>query len=161
MTLEIGQTAPDFTLKTKQPEGLKEVTLSSHKGKENVVLLFFPLAFTGGCTQEMCSTSEDLNAYKALNAQVYGISVDSPFSLEAFADAHKITVPMLSDMKREVIKAYGIEDKELLNLGGVAQRSVFVINKDGKIIYKWVTPDPKQLPNFDEVKQALSEKVSA
>jgi len=155
MATKLNTRAPNFTLPTKTKDGLKEVTLSDNFGKKNTVLLFFPLAFTGVCTDEMCSITKDYNAYNKLDAVVYGISVDSPFSQEIWAKQHKITFPILSDMARKVIKKYGIVDSELLNLGGVSKRAAFVIDKKGKIIYEWITNNPKILPYFDEIKQAL------
>ena len=97
MALAIGSKAPDFALKTKTAEGLKDIRLSENFGKKNTVLLFFPLAFTGVCTQELCSVSAGLGAFTGLNADVLGISVDSPFTLEVFAQKEKITFPLLSE----------------------------------------------------------------
>lgn len=154
-TIKLNAKAPNFTLKTKTKDGLKDVTLSDNFDKKNTVLLFFPLAFTGVCTQEMCTTTREYSDYADLDAAVYGISVDSPFAQEAFAEKNGITFPLLSDMAKKVVKKYGILDSKLLQLGGVAKRSVFVINKKGKIVYKWVSNDPKVLPNFNDIKQAL------
>src|SRR5260221_2564621 len=115
MPLKIGTSAPDFTLKTKTAQGLEDVTLSEHFGQKNTLLLFFPLAFTGVCTTEMCDVSGGIAAYEGLNAAVYGISVDSPFAQEAWATKEKITLPLLSDLNKTVIKAY---DVVFLNLAG-------------------------------------------
>ena len=100
MTLPIGTPAPDFTLKTKTPEGLSDVDLNSHKGESSVVLLFFPFAFTGVCTEETCSVRDDLSSYENLNAKVYGISVDSPFAQEAMALKENLNFPLLSDFNK-------------------------------------------------------------
>lgn len=155
ITKKLSAIAPNFTLPTKTKDGLKEITLSDNFGKKNTVLLFFPLAFTSVCTEEMCSITNDYNAYSKLDAIVYGISVDSPFSQEIWAKQHGLSFPILSDMARKVIKKYSIVDSELLNLGGVSKRAAFVIDKKGKIVYQWITNNPKILPPFDEVKQAL------
>lgn len=156
MPLAIGTKAPDFTLKTKTADGLKDVKLSDHAGKQQVVLLFFPLAFTGVCTQEMCDISGGLGAYAGLGAAVYGISVDSPFAQEAWAKANKITVPLLSDLNKTTIKAYDVVFPMLAGVGDTAARAAFVIGKDGVIKYSEQTPTPKDLPSFDKVKAALS-----
>ena len=155
MALPTGTTAPDFTLKQKTADGLVDVTLSANFGQKNTVLLFFPFAFTGICTDEMCSVSQGLSDYTNLNAAVYGISVDAPFSQEAWAKASGITIPLLSDLNKEISAAYGVQFTELLGYTGVAKRSAFVINKDGVIIYSESSDDPKQLPDFDAIIKAL------
>ena len=155
MPLKVGTAAPDFTLKTKNREGLTDVTLSHNYEKKNTVLLFFPLAFTGVCTQEMCDVSGGISAYESLNAAVYGISVDSPFAQEVWAQREKITIPLLSDLDKIVIKAYDIVFPSLAGIGQTASRSVFVIDKQGKIVHMEETPSPKDLPDFNKVKEAL------
>lgn len=156
MALETGQKAPDFTLKTKTAEGLEDVTLSANYGSKQTVLLFFPLAFTGVCTDEMCSVSGALDDYAALDAAVYGISVDSPFAQEGWAQANSISVTLLSDFNKEAAAAYDVLYEDLIGLKGVAKRSAFVIDKDGGIAYSWSSDDPHNLPSFDEIKAALS-----
>jgi len=104
MALPVGSKAPDFTLKTKTPSGLQDVTLSNNFGKRNTVLLFFPLAFTGVCTKEMCDVTAGLNAYRELNADVIAISVDSPFAQEAWAQKEKIGITLASDLNKTVAK---------------------------------------------------------
>ncbi len=159
MALSTGTKAPDFTLKTKTAEGLADVSLSAHYGRKKTVLLFFPLAFTGVCQEELCSVSGGLSAYSDLEAEVLAVSVDSPFAQEAFAKAASIKIPLLSDFNKEVSRAYDVLDENFLpgalGLKGVAKRSAFVINKEGEITYAWSSDDPKQLPPFDEVKAAL------
>ena len=155
MPLTIGTSAPDFTLKTKTAQGLEDVKLSDNFGKRNTVLLFFPLAFTGVCTQEMCDVSGGISAYDTLNAAVYGISVDSPFAQEAWAQKEKITVKLLSDLNKTVTKAYDVVFPNLAGVGDTAARAAFVIDKAGNIIYVEQTPTPKDLPNFEAVKTAL------
>ena len=156
MPISIGSKAPDFTLKTKTADGLKDVKLSDNSGKKATVLLFFPLAFTGTCTQEMCDISAGLGQYSGLNAEVYGISVDSPFAQEAWAKQNKITVTLLSDLNKEVTKAYGVLFPGLAGIGDTSARAAFVIGKDGTVKYAEQTPTPKDLPNFDKVKAALA-----
>ena len=155
MALAVGKKAPDFTLKTKTAEGPKDVKLSDHFGKKNTVLLFFPLAFTGVCTQEMCDVSKGLDAYSKLNAQVYGVSVDSPFAQEAWAQKEKITITLLSDLNKKTAESYGVLLPDLIGLGSVSARAAIVIDKNGVVQYSEQTPTPKELPSFDKVKAAL------
>jgi peroxiredoxin len=155
MALEIGSKSPNFTLNHKNASGLSEVTLSDNFGKQNTVLLFFPLAFTSVCVAEMCSISEDLSAYNDLNAKVYGISVDSPFALEVMAEQQKINFPLLSDFNKEVSSAYEELFEELLGFKGVSKRSAFVVNKEGLITYSWSSDNPQDLPDFEELKKSI------
>ena len=162
MSLAVGTKAPDFTLSSKTADGPKQIKLSDNFGKKNTLLLFFPMAFTGTCTTEMCGVSMDLSAYGSLNATVYGISGDNPFAQEAWARKEKITVPLLSDYEHKVAKAYdAMYDSFLpqLNLGmaGVAKRAAFIIDKNGVIQYAESNDDAKQLPNFDKIKAKLAE----
>lgn len=158
MAIKTGTKAPDFTLKTKKTDGLADVKLSDHFGKKNTVLLFFPLAFTGVCTQELCDITSGLNAYKNLGAEVYGISVDSPFAQEAWAQKEKIGITLLSDLNKKTAKDYDVLLSDLIGLGSVSARAAFVIDKQGVVQYSEVTPTPKDLPNFDAVKSTL-EKI--
>ena len=156
MALSVGTKAPDFSLKSKQSTGLVDVKLSNNFGKKNTVLLFFPAAFTGVCTQEMCDTTAALGDYKHLNAQVYGISVDTPFAQEAWAKENRIGITLLSDMNKTVTRAY---DVVLANFAGIYEasaRAAFVIGQDGLVKYAEQTPTPKDLPNFAAVKAALA-----
>jgi peroxiredoxin len=156
MPLKIGTSAPDFALKSKTATGLEEVKLSDNFGKQNTVLLFFPLAFTGVCTAEMCDVYGGISSYEGLNAAVYGISVDSPFAQEAWAMQEKITIKLLSDLNKTVIKAYDVVFPMLAGVGDTAARAAVVIDKAGTIVYVEQTPTPKDLPNFEAVKAALS-----
>lgn len=156
MPLAIGSKAPDFTLKSKTAAGLQDVKLSDNFGKHQTVLLFFPLAFTSVCTQEMCDTTAGLGAYEKLGAKVIAISVDSPFAQEAWAAANKITVTIASDLNRVVTKAYDVLFPMLAGVGDTAARAAFVIGTDGVIKYAEQTPTPKDLPNFNAVKAALA-----
>lgn len=155
MTLNIGDNAPDFSLKTKNADGLKDIILSDHKGKQTVVLLFFPFAFTSVCTEETCSVRDDISSYSELNAQIYGISVDSPFAQEAMSLKENLNFPLLSDFNKEVSKSYGVLYEDFLGFAGVAKRSAFVVSKEGIILHAWSSDDPKQLPDFDAIKSVL------
>ena len=156
MALTVGTKAPDFTLKSKTPSGLVDVKLSENFGKKNTVILFFPLAFTGVCTAEMCDISNGLSAYSALNADVIGISVDSPFAQEAWAQKDKIAVKLVSDLNKTVTDAYQVRFPMLAGVGDSAARAAFVVDKAGVIQYAEQTPTPKDLPNFAAVKEVLA-----
>jgi peroxiredoxin len=152
MGLQVGQEAPDFTLKNTNME---DVSLSSFRGKKNVVLLFVPLAFTGVCTNELCSVRDNLNSYANLNAEVIGISVDSPFAQKQWKEKEQLNFTLLSDFNREVVKAYDAQYASLLGLQGVAKRSAFVIDKEGKVRYAEVLEEARNLPNFDRIQETL------
>ena len=156
MAIPIGSKAPDFTLKSKQASGLVNVKLSNNFGKKNTVLLFFPLAFTGVCTREMCDISGGLNAYTHLNADVIGVSVDSPFAQEAWALKEKITVRLASDLNKKTAADYGVLLPDLAGLGSTSARAAFVIDKQGVVQYSEQTATPKDLPNFDAIKAVLA-----
>jgi glutaredoxin-dependent peroxiredoxin len=156
MAIPVGSKAPDFSLKSKQASGVVDVKLSNNFGKKNTLLLFFPLAFTGVCTQEMCDITAGLSAYSGLNAEVIGVSVDSPFAQEAWAQKEKITIPLASDLNKETAKAYGTLLPDLMGFGSVSARAAFVIDKNGVIQYSEQTPTPKELPNFNAIKETLA-----
>jgi glutaredoxin-dependent peroxiredoxin len=156
MPIAVGTQAPDFTLKSKTADGLKDVKLSDNFGKKQTVLLFFPLAYTGTCTQEMCDITSGLDQYASLNAEVYAISVDSPFSQEAWARENKIKVKLLSDLNKTTAKAYGVLFPMLAGIGDTSARAAFVIGLDGVVSYAEQTATPKDLPDFAAVKAALA-----
>ena len=156
MALAPGTKAPDFTLKTIGSEGLTEFTLSSNFGNKPTVILFFPLAFTGVCTQELCDVTAGLANYEKLNASVLGISVDSPFAQDAWAKKENIRIPLLSDLNKETAKAYGVFLEDLIGLCATSARAAFVIGQDGVVKYAEQTATPKDLPNFEAVKAALA-----
>src|SRR5262249_54479395 len=162
MPVAVGTTAPEFTLSTKTADGPKQVRLSDNFGHKNTLLLFFPMAFTGTCTAEMCEISAGMNDYVGLNAAVYGISGDNPFAQEAWAQKEKIIVPLLSDYDHKVAKEYGVMYDSFLpqmnlGMGGVPKRSAFVVDKNGVIQYAESNDDARQLPNFEKVKAKLAE----
>lgn len=156
MAIPVGTKAPDFTVKSKQASGLVDVTLSSNYGKKNTVLLFFPLAFTGVCTKEMCDLTAGLSAYSSLNAAVVGVSVDSPFAQEAWAQKENIGITLGSDLNKEVIRKFDVVFPMLAGVGDTAARAAFVIDKKGVVQYSEQTPSPKELPNFNAVKDVLA-----
>lgn len=156
MAIAVGTKAPDFNLKSKNASGVVEIKLSNNFGKKNTVLLFFPLAFTGVCTKEMCEISAGFGQYSSLNAEVIGISVDSPFAQEAWAQKEKITVPLASDLNKKTAADYGVLLPDLLGFGSTSARAAFVIDKNGVVQYSEQTPTPKELPNFEAIKATLA-----
>lgn len=155
MPIAVGTKAPDFTLKSKSPADV-EVKLSNNFGAKNTVLLFFPLAFTGVCTSEMCDVTAGLNSYKDLNADVIGISVDSPFAQAAWAQKEKIGITLASDLNKTTTKAYDVVFPMLAGVGDTSARAAFVIDKNGVVQYAEQTPTPKDLPNFAKIKETLA-----
>jgi glutaredoxin-dependent peroxiredoxin len=153
MALSVGTKAPTFTLKSKKADGLADVSLPEGK---NTVLLFFPLAFTGVCTQEMCDITAGLSQYSDMNAEVIGISVDSPFAQEAWAQKEKIGITLVSDLNKETTKAYDVLFPGLAGIGDTSARAAFVIDSAGVIRYSEQTPTPKDLPSFDAIKSTLA-----
>lgn len=153
MSIQIGQTAPDFTLydTNKQP-----VTLSEQRGK-NVLLLFFPLAFTSVCTVELCSVRDNLKVYEELNAVPFGISVDSLHSLKKFREEQHLNFTLLSDFNKEVSRAYAtIYEQWGFGMRGVSKRSAFLIDKDGIVQYAEVLENAGEQPNFEAIKEKLA-----
>lgn len=161
MPIPVGTKAPDFNLKSKQASGLVDVKLSQLRGKKNVVLLFFPAAFTGVCTQEMCDITAGLKAYSGMDAEVVGISVDTPFAQEAWAQKEKIGITLASDLNKEVTRAYDVLFPNLAGIGDTSARAAFVIDKQGVVQYSEQTPSPKELPNFQKVRETLERLVKA
>lgn len=156
MAIPVGSKAPDFTLKSKQSSGLVDVKLSNNFGKKNTVVLFFPAAFTGVCTKEMCDITAGLANYSALNADVIAISVDTPFAQEAWAQKEKINITLASDLNKEITKKYDVLFPMLADIGDTSARAAFVIDKNGVVQYSERTPTPKDLPNFEQVKATLA-----
>lgn len=154
MALQIGDKAPAFTLVSSDK---KEVSLSDYAGKK-LVILFFPMAFTGVCTTELCTMRDDITSYNNLGADVVAISVDSPFTLDKFKQEQQLNFPLLSDFNKEVSTAYdSIYDEFVLGLKGVSKRSAFVVGGDGIIQYAEVLESAGDLPNFDAIKAALAQ----
>jgi peroxiredoxin len=159
MPLKPGLPLPDLTLKSKTDAGLVDVKLRRNVGKGPTVILFFPLAFTGTCTDEMCKVTNDFESYKALGADVIAISVDSPFAQEAWAKMNQIGITVVSDFNRVAIKAFKVIDNKVIaektGLQKVAKRAVFVADKAGNVVHVEAKRDPSQLPNFAKVKRAI------
>ena len=162
MSLSVGEKAPDFELSTLGADGPRLVKLSDEIGDGNIVLLFVPMAFTGVCTEELCSVTGDIDAYTSLKAKVYGISGDNPFAQQNWAEKEGISLTLLSDYEHEATNAYGVAydsflpDKNL-PMGGVPKRSAFVIDREGTIQYAESSDNPGQLPDFDAIKAKLAE----
>jgi glutaredoxin-dependent peroxiredoxin len=153
MKLEPGQPAPDFTLYNSDKE---KVTLSELKGK-NVLLLFFPQAFTGTCTKELCSIRDDISRYSNADAQVLGISVDSVFTLKKYKEDQHYNFPLLSDFNKTVSASYGtLYDDWILDMKGVSKRSAFIVDKTGIIRYAEVLESAGDLPNFETINSTLA-----
>jgi glutaredoxin-dependent peroxiredoxin len=154
MSINIGDHAPDFTLKSHQGG---EVQLSTHRG-ENVLILFYPFAFSGVCTKELCQTRDDLAYYNSVNAKVIGISVDSHHTQAKFAEVYNLDFPLLSDFNKEVMTAYGsIYDNFIGYYHGVAKRSAFVVDKEGVVRYAEVLESAGDIPNFEAIQGVLKE----
>jgi peroxiredoxin len=153
MAIQKGDKAPDFTLLNTEKE---KITLSEQKGK-NVVLLFFPLAFTGVCTKELCNVRDNIGLYNNTNATVYGISVDSVFSLGKFKAEQNLNFDLLSDFDKDASKAYDALYGSFLNdmMHGVSKRSAFVIDKEGTVQYAEVLENAGELPNFEAIQETL------
>ena len=154
MPIPVGSKAPDFALKSKTASGLVDIKLSDNFGKTNTVLLFFPLAYTSVCTAEMCDVSNGLNSFAG--AEVIAISVDSPFTQEAWAKANHIQIKLASDLNKTVTKAYDVLFPMLSGVGDTSARAAFVIDKAGVVQYSEQTATPKDLPNFEAIKLVLA-----
>lgn len=151
-SIQVGQKAPDFALYDSDKQ---KVTLSDYKGK-NVLLLFFPQAFTGTCTKELCSTRDNIALYNGANAQVFGISVDSVFTLGKFKEEQQLNFPLLSDFNKTVSTEYGsLYDNFVFDMKGVSKRSAFVIDKDGVVRYAQVLETATDLPDFAAIQNIL------
>lgn len=154
MQLSKGQSAPDFTLFNSEKN---KVSLADFKGK-NLVILFFPQAFTGVCTTELCSVRDNLNVYTSLNAAVVGISVDSIFTLAKFKEEQSYNFPLLSDFNKDVSQTYGsFYDEFVFDMKGVSRRAAFVVDGEGMIQYAEVLESAGDQPNFDAIKATLAE----
>ena len=152
MSVEVGSQAPDFTLMNEERQ---PVTLSALRGKP-VVLAFFPAAFSSVCAKELCTFRDALSQLNQANAQVYGVSVDTFFTLKAFHDKEQLTFPLLSDFNKQVIRDYGVFNEDMIGLKGIAKRAVFVIDQDGVVRHREVLDDARNEPNYDAVHGALA-----
>jgi peroxiredoxin len=153
MALQVGDQAPDFKLYSSD---LSELSLAAFRGKK-VIIHFFPMAFTGTCTEQLCTMRDNFSFYEGINAEVIGISVDSPFSLGKFKEVQNYQFPLLSDFNKEVSKLYGaFYDEFAFGLKGVSKRAAFVVDEEGKIAYAEVLEDAHELPDFKAINDALS-----
>ncbi|MCZ6835692.1 MAG: redoxin domain-containing protein [Planctomycetota bacterium] len=153
MSIKQGDTAPGFELACKPGE---TIDLGQILGQETTVLLFFPLAFSPVCTDEMCHFRDNWSDWESLNAKVFGLSVDSPFITEKFRQELDIPFPVLSDFNKDVSRLYGALHEDLKGMKGVSKRSAFVIGSDGIVKYAWISDNPGQQVNFDEIRAAIS-----
>jgi len=153
MAIHVGDAAPDFTL---YDTAKHQVTLSSYHGK-NVVLLFFPFAFSSTCTKEVCEIRDNYTYYEKLNAEVLGISVDSLYTNKKFREVYELNFPLLSDFNKDVSRAYDSLDEHFaFNYKGVSKRATFVIDKEGKIAYAEILPSPGDYPDMQKLKEVLA-----
>jgi peroxiredoxin len=153
MALQVGSQAPDFALKSNKMADVKLAELRGNK----VLLLFVPLAFTGVCTKELCSMRDALKDYEGLDCKVFGVSTDSPFALDAWAQKEGYQFPLLSDYNKTVARDYETLYDDLMGFKGVCKRSAYVIDREGKIRYASVSEDARVVPNFDEIKACLKQ----
>jgi peroxiredoxin len=152
MSLDVDTPAPDFTLPNQDRE---PVTLSTQRGRP-VVLAFFPAAFSSVCTAELCTFRDRLSALNHLNAQVYGISVDTFFTLKAFQNAQGLTFPLLSDFNKVVIRDYGVFNEDMIGMKGIAKRAVFVLDRKGIVRHAEVLEDARNEPNYEAAFSTLA-----
>lgn len=154
MSTQAGQKAPDFTLFDTDKN---KVSLTDQQGS-NVVLLFFPLAFTGVCTAELCNVRDNIAVYNNTNAKVFGVSVDSLFTLDKFKAEQNLNFSLLSDFNKEAAKAYGVlyDTFPAFEMQGVSKRAAFVIDKEGVVRYAEVCATPGDLPNFTAIQETLA-----
>ena len=152
MAADVGSKAPDFTLTNHERQ---PVTLSSERGHP-VVLAFFPAAFSSVCTKELCTFRDSLARLNQAKAKVFGISVDTFFTLKAFHDDQRLTFPLLSDFNKQAIRDYGVFNEDMIGLKGIAKRAVFVVDKDGVVRYREVLEDARNEPNYEKALGALA-----
>ena len=153
MSVDVGSKAPDFTLPNQDRAA---VTLSDELKKGPVVLAFFPGAFSGTCTSEMCTLRDATAELNKVDAQVLGVSTDTFFALKAWADAQKFTFPLLSDYNKETIAKYGVVNPDMIGLKNIAKRAVFVIDRSGVVRYREVLDDARNEPDYTKLKQAIA-----
>lgn len=153
MSIKVGDSAPDFTLVDTEKKPRK---LSEFRG-QNVVLLFFPLAFTSVCTTELCGVRDNLKTYEGLNAQPLGISVDSLFSLARFKEDQNLNFPLLSDFNKTASKEYGALYENWFGMQGVSKRAAFLVDRDGRVRYAEVLENADDVPDFGQIQEKLRE----
>lgn len=154
MAVREGETAPAFTLPTAPGE---TVDVGRHLGREPVVLLFFPLAFSPVCSSELGTLRDRWETLSASGARFFAVSVDSPFVTDRFRRELDLPFPVLSDFNREVVHRYGVVDPEMEGLERVAKRSVFAVDREGEVVYAWISEDPGREPDYSELRSVLGE----
>ena len=154
MSISVGEQAPNVTLHASTEE---EISLVRHKGDRPTVLLFFPLAFSPVCTNELIAMRDDYDNFENLGAAVMAVSVDSQFTLGAWGDQLELPFPLLSDFNREASEAYGVLYEDFFGLEGVSKRAAFVVDPAGEVAWAWVTEDADDLPPFEEILEAVAE----
>ena len=152
MSVDVGSKAPDFTLTNQDRE---PVTLSALRGRP-VVLAFFPAAFSSVCTKELCTFQDRMTRLNRANAHVFGISVDTFFTLKAFQADQKLAFPLLSDFNKQVIRDYGVFNDDMIGLKGIAKRAVFVLDRDGVVRHREVLEDARNEPDYEKVFSVLA-----
>ena len=157
MAAEVGGRAPDFTLVNQDRQPMK---LSDQIGSGSIVLAFFPGAFSGTCTKEMCALRDSMRQLKGLGAKVYGISTDTFFALKAWDDQQAFGFPLLSDYNKEAITAYGVMNPDMIGLKNIAKRAVIIIDKSGIIRYREVLDDARNEPDYEKLHQALKQAAN-
>jgi peroxiredoxin len=155
MAVDVGSKAPDFTLVNQDREN---VTLTQELGKGPVVLAFFPGAFSGTCTKELCTLRDTMSSFTKLNARVLGISTDTFFVLKAWGDQQKLGFPLLSDYNKEAIAKYGVVNPDMIGLKNIAKRAVFVVDRNGLVTYREVLEDARNEPDYRKLNEAI-EKI--
>ncbi|MFB6217804.1 MAG: redoxin domain-containing protein [Halobacteriaceae archaeon] len=155
--VEVGDTAPEFSAPLATGDDIGEFSLGDALGGGPIVLAFFPGAFTGVCTDEMCTFRDNLGAFEDVEATVYGVSVDSPFALNEFREQNGLGFDLISDTDTEVMLAYGVRDDDFGPGYAAAKRAVFVLNEEGTVTYRWVTDDPGVEPDYEAVREAAAE----
>ncbi|MCU0315604.1 MAG: peroxiredoxin [Fimbriimonadaceae bacterium] len=155
MAIAVGTQAPDFSLRSKNDDGLVDVKLSDNFSKKNTVVLFFPAAFTGVCTDQLCDMTSGLSDFDGLDAHVIAISADSPFAQEAWAKQNSIKLTLASDYQKTTIAAYDVVLPDLVGLGPGSKRAAFVIDKEGIVRYSEETPTPLEKPNAQAILDTL------
>jgi peroxiredoxin len=153
MAVDVGAKAPDFTLPNQDRE---PVTLSEQVKKGPVVLAFFPAAFSGVCTKEMCTFRDSMAELNKVSGTVFGVSTDTFFSLKAWGDQQKLTFPLLSDYNKDVIRTYGVVNPDMIGLKDISKRAVFVIGRDGTVKHREVLDDARNEPDYSKINQAVA-----
>ena len=154
MAAEVGSKAPDFTLTNGDREAVR---LRDQIGSGSVVLAFFPGAFSGTCTKEMCAFRDSMTQLNGLNAKVFGISTDTFFTLKAWGDQQKLGFPLLSDYNKDAIQAYDVVNPDMIGLKNIAKRAIFVIDKGGVVRYREILDDARNEPDYGKLQQALKQ----